>query len=95
MIQYDRPVRLTKRTVLFDSENVEEAIAELLLALPTDRSGELHYQLSVVYRRQGQMELAKQALAKSEELRTLDRKAQRERLERAVNAAEGSDPDHP
>lgn len=29
VIQYDRPVFLTERTVLLDSENVEEAIAEL------------------------------------------------------------------
>lgn len=73
----------------------KEAISELLLALPTDRSGELHYQLSVLYKRQGEAELAKQALAKSEELRAHERATQRERLERSLGGEENSPPPQP
>jgi tetratricopeptide (TPR) repeat protein len=61
----------------------EEAIAELRRALPMDRFGDIHYQLYVLYKKQGQTELAQEALAESERLRALESERHRERTERA------------
>lgn len=61
----------------------EEAIAELQRALPMDRFGDIHYQLYVLYKKQGQAELAQEALAESERLRALESERHRERTERA------------
>jgi tetratricopeptide (TPR) repeat protein len=50
----------------------EEAIRELKRASPMDRYGEIHFQLHVLYKKQGQMKLAEEALAESERLRALE-----------------------
>jgi len=73
----------------------KEAIAELLIASPTDRSGELHFQLSTLYRKEGEVELARKALEESEKLRSRDREDQQRRLERAVGAVESAAPNKP
>lgn len=72
-----------------------EAIAEFLLALPTDRQGELHFQLHTLYKRQGQPELARQALAESERLRAQARENQERLLKRAVSVGENPTPQQP
>ncbi len=64
----------------------QEAITELLKALPTDRLGEIHYQLSQLYKKEGQPDLARQALAESEDLRNREHETQGRHLERAVDA---------
>jgi len=46
-----------------------EAIPELEKAAPSDFYGDVHYQLYVAYRRLGKLQLADQALARSQELR--------------------------
>jgi len=46
-----------------------KAVPELEKAAPFDFYGDVHYQLSVAYRKLGRMELAQKALARSEELR--------------------------
>jgi len=61
----------------------EKAIAELQRALPMDRFGDIHYQLYVLYKKQGQAQLAQEALAESEKLRVLESERHRERAERA------------
>jgi len=61
----------------------EAAIAELQRALPMDRFGDIHYQLYVLYKKQGQTELAQEALTESERLRALESQRHRERTERA------------
>jgi tetratricopeptide (TPR) repeat protein len=64
----------------------EEAIAELKRALPTDRYGNIHYQLYVLYKKHGQTNLAQEALAESERLRTLELERHEERIGRAGTA---------
>ncbi len=63
---------------------VQAAIAELTLALPMDESGDIHYQLYELYKKNGQLELAKQALATSERLRVEDAESRKRRLGRAA-----------
>ena len=46
-----------------------KAVPELEKAAPFDFYGDVHYQLSVAYRKLGKMELAEKALERSEELR--------------------------
>jgi tetratricopeptide (TPR) repeat protein len=72
-----------------------EAISELLLALPTDQQGDLHFQLHTLYKRQGQPELARQALAESERLRAQARENQERLLKRAVSVGESPTPQQP
>jgi tetratricopeptide (TPR) repeat protein len=67
----------------------EEAITELTRAKPVDRFGDIHYQLYLLYRGQGQKEQAEQALATSEQLRKLELRHQSTRLARAAEAAKG------
>jgi tetratricopeptide (TPR) repeat protein len=69
-----------------------EAIAELTKALPSDDSGELYYQLYVLYKKNGETSLAQEALSKSEELRARDRENRRRRLDRVVGTTESSNP---
>ncbi len=73
----------------------KEAIAELLLASPSDQSGEIHFQLYTLYKRQGQLELARQALAESEKRRSQGRESQRRRLERVSSGSETNNPSQP
>lgn len=74
---------------------VEEAITELKKALPMDRYGDLHYQLYLLYKKQGQMRLAEQALAESQNLRTRESETQRKRLERATDLSKPTAPPNP
>jgi tetratricopeptide (TPR) repeat protein len=60
----------------------KEAVAELTEALPTDEKGELHYQLYLLYKKDGKTSLAQEALAKSEELRAREREDVKRRLDR-------------
>jgi len=46
-----------------------EAIPSLQKAAPLDHFGNVHYQLYLAYRKQGQAELAQKALARSQDLR--------------------------
>ncbi len=74
---------------------VEEAITELKKALPMDRFGDLHYQLYSLYKKQGQMKLAEQALRESQNLRTREAETQRKRLKRAADLPEVTTPPNP
>jgi tetratricopeptide (TPR) repeat protein len=67
--------------------STQEAITELIRAEPVDRFGDIHYQLYLLYRGQGQKEQAEQALAASEQLRKLEIRHQSTRLARAAEAA--------
>jgi tetratricopeptide (TPR) repeat protein len=67
--------------------DMDEAITELIRAKPVDRFGDIHYQLYLLYRGQGQKEQAQQALATSEQLRKLELQNQSTRLARAAEAA--------
>ena len=68
----------------------EEAVAEINRALPMDRYGDLHYQLSLVYKRQGKTALAQQALTESERLRAAELQTQQRRLQRALELTKSS-----
>jgi tetratricopeptide (TPR) repeat protein len=46
-----------------------DAVPNLEKAAPADHFGNVHYQLSLAYRKLGQIELAQKALARSQELR--------------------------
>lgn len=46
-----------------------EAVPQLEKAAPLDHFGNIHYQLSLAYRKLGKMELARKALARSQDLR--------------------------
>lgn len=72
----------------------EEAIKELQRALPSDNEGTLHYQLYVLYKKQGQTKLAQEALAESERLRALGLERHQERTGRA-GAAQKQAPSGP
>jgi tetratricopeptide (TPR) repeat protein len=52
-----------------DAGEMTKAIPSLQRALATDKDGSLHYQLARAYRATGQLELAKGAIARFEELR--------------------------
>ena len=62
----------------------EEAVAEIKRAVSMDRYGDLHYQLYLLYKKQGKTALAQQALAKSDTLRAAELQAQQRRLQRAL-----------
>jgi tetratricopeptide (TPR) repeat protein len=64
---------------------VQAAITELTDALPIDEYGDIHYQLYKLYKKNGQLELAKQALATSERLRIEDAESRQRRLGRAAS----------
>ena len=70
----------------------KEAIAELTKALPSDDSGELYYQLYVLYKKEGEARLAQESLAKSEELRARSRESMQRRLDRVAGTVESSSP---
>lgn len=63
----------------------DEAISELRMALPSDETGEINYQLFVLYKKRGQTELANEALAQSEKLRTQARESKQHRVESVVH----------
>jgi len=71
----------------------EDAIAELRRALPMDRYGDIHYQLHVLYKKQGQTKLAREALAQSERLRTQELNRHEERTGRAAAAQKQAPPE--
>jgi len=66
---------------------VDEAIRELTIAMPTDEQGDLHYQLFLLYKKQGKKDLAQQALATSKQLRERSAQLRATRLARAFKAA--------
>jgi len=70
-------------------DNTAQAMAELLKALPTDQSGDLHYQLYLLYKKQGMTEQAQTALEQSQKLRADALKTQQENLEKALHASKG------
>jgi len=61
----------------------DEAIAELRLALPMDRFGDIHFQLYKLYKNQGKEELAQAALAESKKLRAQELASHQQRTQRA------------
>jgi Flp pilus assembly protein TadD len=65
----------------------KSATQELRLALPTDRDGNLHYLLSLQYKKEGQTALASQALTESQRLREEALRMQQTRLQQALEAA--------
>lgn len=69
------------------SGNLHKAMMEILKAFPMDRSGNLHYQLYLVYKKQGMRKQAQQALRESQELRANALKALHKRLEKAFHLA--------
>lgn len=73
----------------------EEAIAELTRAMPMDRYGDIHYQLSLLYRKQNKPDLADHMLAESERLRAGERRLHEQRLERATELSKQSSGRHP
>jgi tetratricopeptide (TPR) repeat protein len=68
----------------------EEAVAELTRALSADRYGDLHYQLYVLYKKQGKSTLAQEALAESQGLRAKELHIQQRRLRRALDLTNSS-----
>lgn len=67
------------------SGDVHKAMVEILKALPMDRSGNLHYQLYLVYKKQGLTKQAQQALAESQKLRASALKTHQKHLEKAFH----------
>jgi len=70
----------------------KQSIAELLIASPTDHSGELNFELSTLYREEDELELARKALEESERPRSRGRQDQQRRLVRAVGAGQSDAP---
>lgn len=68
--------------------NVDAAIREISLALPTDRAGDLHYLLSLQYKKLGELGRARRALAESQKLRDEETRNQQQRLTEALRAAQ-------
>jgi len=68
-------------------DRVSEAIDELLLALPSDLQGELHYSLFRLYTKQGKTQEAHEALTESERLRALARQQIRSHTEALTGGA--------
>ncbi|HVR25625.1 MAG TPA: tetratricopeptide repeat protein [Candidatus Polarisedimenticolia bacterium] len=68
------------------TDRVPEAVKELVVALPSDSTGELHYQLYSLYKKLGKTKEAQEALAESERLRVLaeQQKAARTTLQQTV-----------
>ena len=56
-------------SVYAHTDRVQQAIAELKLALPADKDGRIHYQLARLYLKVGDRESAKEAFEASERLR--------------------------
>jgi predicted Zn-dependent protease len=64
-----------------DLGEVAKAIPHLKIALPTDEDGSLHFQLSRAYQRTGQEQLAKETLAKYQEITRLKQSEEKRLLE--------------
>ena len=71
---------------------VDKAIEELTQASPVDPSGEIHYQLFKLYQKQGQTQLAQEALSESERLRERDAQDRQSRLSRAGELGNSAQP---
>jgi tetratricopeptide (TPR) repeat protein len=69
-----------------------QAINELLLALPSDLEGELHYRLFRLYTKQGKTKEAREALAESERLRALSREQSRIRAQASTGGGDTAPP---
>jgi len=77
--------------VFIAGENTAQAMPELLKALPTDHSGDLHYQLYLLYKKQGMTKQAESALEQSEKLRANKLKMKQENLEEALHLSKETD----
>jgi tetratricopeptide (TPR) repeat protein len=77
--------------VYIASDNTARAIAEVLKALPADNSGDLHYQLYLLYKKQGMTGQAQTALEQSQKLRADTLKARQENLEEALHLSKQAD----
>jgi len=70
--------------VYIASNNTARALAEVLKALPSDHSGDLHYQLYLLYKKQGMTRQAQTALEQSQKLRADTLKTRQENLNEAL-----------
>jgi tetratricopeptide (TPR) repeat protein len=67
---------------------VNSAVSELVRALPTDQSGELHFLLYLQYKKEHRSTLAQEALNKSQKLRALAMRRQQTRLQEALRGSD-------
>jgi tetratricopeptide (TPR) repeat protein len=72
-------------------DNTARAMAEVLKALPTDHSGDLHYQLYLLYKKQGMTRQAQTALEQSQKLRAATLKTKQENLDEALHLSKDAD----
>jgi tetratricopeptide (TPR) repeat protein len=77
--------------VYIASDKTARAIAEVLKALPADNSGDLHYQLYLLYKKQGMTRQAQTALEQSQKLRAATLKTRQENLEEALHLSKETD----
>ena len=81
--------------VYIAGNNTSQAMAEVLKALPTDQSGDLHYQLYLLYKKQGMTKQAQTALEQSQKLRADALKTQQENLEKALHLSKAAEEGQP
>lgn len=72
-------------------DNTARAMAEVLKALPADHSGDLHYQLYLLYKKQGMTRQAQAALDQSQKLRRDRLKTKQKNLEEALHLSNDGD----
>lgn len=77
--------------VYIASDSTAKAMNEVLKALPADHSGDLHYQLYLLYKTQGMTRQAQTALEQSQKLRAATLKTKQENLEEALHLSKESD----
>jgi len=85
------PAHADLAKVYIAGQNTARAMAEVLKALPTDHTGDLHYQLYLLYKKQGMTTQAQTALEQSEKLRAGTLKTKQENLEEALHLSKEVD----
>jgi len=85
------PAHADLAKVYIAGQNTARAMAEVLKALPTDQTGDLHYQLYLLYKKQGMAGQAQTALEQSQKLRAGALETRQKNLEEALHLSKQAD----
>jgi tetratricopeptide (TPR) repeat protein len=85
------PAHADLAKVYIAGQNTARAMAEVFKALPTDQTGDLHYQLYLLYKKQGMAGQAQTALEQSQKLRAGALETRQKNLEEALHLSKQAD----
>jgi len=85
------PAHADLAKVYIARDDTARAMAEVLKAVPSDHSGDLHYQLYLLYKKQGMTRQAQTALEQSQKLRAGALETRQKNLEEALHFSHEAD----